>query len=62
MVNVVFNELLDYRWWICILISLDLMFSVIMKRVPLVTNFERPIYRTFNQTNLVRKQCETLKI
>ena len=36
------------------LITLDLMFSnVIMKRVPIVTNFKWPIYLTFSYTNLV---------
>ena len=36
------------------LISFDLMFFyVIMKRIPIVTNFKRPIYQTFNWTNLV---------
>ena len=30
------------------LIRVDLMFSVIMKRVPIVTNLKRPTYQTFN--------------
>ena len=30
------------------LIRLDLIFSVIMKRVPIITNFKRPIYQTFD--------------
>ena len=30
------------------LMRLDLMFSVIMKGVPIITNFKRPIYQAFN--------------
>ena len=30
------------------LIRLELIFSVIMKRVPIVTNFKRPLHETFN--------------
>ena len=27
--------------------------DVIMKGVPIITNFKRPFYQTFNQTNLL---------
>ena len=30
------------------LIRLDLMFNVIMKGVPIITNFKRPIYQAFD--------------
>ena len=30
------------------LITLDLMHSVLLWRVPIVTKFKRPIYQTFN--------------
>ena len=33
-----------------------------MKRVPIATNFKPLVYQTFNETNLIRKQCKTLKI
>ena len=29
------------------------VFYVIMKRVTIIANFKRPIYQTFNETNLV---------
>ena len=35
------------------LIRFDLMFSVIMKGVPIIKNFKRPIYQTFDQTNFI---------
>ena len=31
-----------------ILVKLDLMFSIIMEKVPVVTNFKRSIYQTLN--------------
>ena len=37
------------------------VFYVIMKNVPIVTNFKRLIYQTFNQINLVWKRCKALK-
>ena len=38
-----------------VLIRSDLMnvFYVVMKIVPIVTNFKRLIYQTFNETNLI---------
>ena len=38
------------------------VFYVIMKSVPIVTNFKRLIYQTFNQINLVLKRCKACKI
>ena len=44
------------------LIRLDLMFSMsLLKVVPVITDFKRPIYQTFNSTNLIWKWWRTLK-
>ena len=34
---------------------------VIMKKVPIIRNFKRPIYQTFKETNLIWKWFKTLK-
>ena len=44
MIEVLFNEFIDYEWWIWIFNKVRLyVFYVIIKRVPIVTNFKRPI-------------------
>ena len=36
--------------------------NVIMKGVPVITNFKRSFYQTFNQTNLLWNWCKTFKL
>ena len=49
MIEVVFNDFIDYEWLICIFDKIRFnAFYVIMKRVPIITNFKRPIYQTVN--------------
>ena len=42
--RILFNDFIDKEWWIYI----SNISYVIMKRVPMVASFERPIYQTFN--------------
>ena len=47
--RILFNDFIDKEWWIYIFSKIRFNISyVIMKRVPMVASFERPIYQTFN--------------
>ena len=49
IIEVLFNDFINQEWWICILnkIGFNVLY-VIMKGVPIIKNFKRPIYPTFN--------------
>ena len=47
--EVFFNDFIDSEWGKCIFNKITFnAFYVIMKRVPIATNFKQPIYQTFN--------------
>ena len=48
MIKVLLMNLSIKNGGYAVLIRLDLMFSVFMKRVPIVTNFKQTIYQTLN--------------
>ena len=49
IIKVLFNDFIGYKWRIGIFNEIGFnVFYVIMKRVPIITNFKRPIYQTFD--------------
>ena len=49
MTEVLFNDFINQEWSILFFNKTRFNdFYVFMKRVPIVTNFKRPIYQTFN--------------
>ena len=48
IIKVPFNDFIDSEWQICIFNKIEFnVFYVIIKGVPIITNFDRPIYQTF---------------
>ena len=49
IIEVLFDDFIDEEWRICIFIKTEFdIFYVIMKGIPIITNFKRSIYWTFN--------------
>ena len=49
IIEVPFNDFIDQEWRVCIFNKIGFnVFYVIMKGVPIITNFKLSIYQTFN--------------
>ena len=54
IIKVFFNDSIDQKGRICIFNKIGFnVFYVILKRVPIIAIFKRPIYQTFNYDNLI---------
>ena len=62
IMKLLFNDFIDLKWRICIFNKIGfIVFYVIMKGVPIITNFKRLIYRHLIKLILYENDVKLLK-